>query len=110
MNEEKGFLKGNKYEIFIGLKDKDSYEEILTAEDFVRILTDICTKKNICFTLFKQYGGYTHNKGYTTETSLRVFVIGADEDEMTSLGLRLKKEINTDTILITKSDIEFMYV
>ena len=31
MNEEKGFSKGNKYEIFIGLKDKDSYEEILTA-------------------------------------------------------------------------------
>lgn len=109
MNNEIQFIEGNRYEIFIGLKDKDSYEEIFTAEDFARILADICTNKNICFTLFKQYGGYTHNKGYTTETSLRVLIIGMDDDEITSLGLKLKNEINTDAILITKSDIEYMF-
>lgn len=110
MSKEIQFSKGNKHEIFIGIKDKDTYEEILTAKDFARILTNICMEKNICFTLFKQYGGYTHNKGYTTETSLRVLIIGADDDEIISLGERLKKEINTDTIMITKSNIEFAYV
>lgn len=109
MTNELQFIKGNKHEIFIGIKDKDSYEEILTTEDFVKILTAICTEKNICFTMFKQYGGYTHNKGYTTETSLRVLIIGAEDDEIQALGETLKKEINTDTILITKSEIEYVF-
>ena len=64
------FQKGIKYEIFIGLKDKDTYDEVFTINSFMDILSEICEKRQISFTLLKQFGGYTHNKGYTTETSL----------------------------------------
>ena len=37
MNDNQ-FTKGIKYEIFIGIKDKDTYEEILTVESFKNIL------------------------------------------------------------------------
>lgn len=104
------FTKGTKYEIFIGIKDKDIYQEILNADDFTRMLTGICTEKKICFSLLTQLGGYSHNKGYTTETSLRVILIGADEEEVSLLGEKLKKQVNTDTILITKSEIEYAFV
>ena len=102
--------KGTKYEIFVGLKDKDSYEESFTAEDFKNILTEICTEKEIGFTLITQMGGYAHNKGYTTETSLRVIIIGIDEEEVHLLGERLKTVINTHTILITKTEIEYCFL
>ena len=107
---DKKLEKGVKYEIFIGIKDKDSYEEILNVNDFKNILTEICTEKQIGFSLLTQFGGYTHNKGYTTETSLRIIIIGADEEEINILGERLKKKVNTDTILITKAQIEYCFM
>jgi hypothetical protein len=109
MNDDK-FQKGRKYEIFIGLKDKDTYDEIFNVDNFRTILSEICTEKQISFTLITQFGGYTHNKGYTTETSLRIVIIGINEDELVSLGEKLKKLINTDTILITKTDIEYSFI
>lgn len=104
------FTKGFKYEIFIGIKDKDTYEEILNVESFKKILIEVCTEKQISFSLLTQLGGYTHNKGYTTETSLRVIIIGINEDELVLLGMKLKELINTDTILITKTEIEFSFM
>ena len=104
------FTKGYKYEIFIGIKDKDTYEELLSIEDFTEILSEICTEKEISFSLLTQTGGYSHNKGYTTETSLRIIIINIEEDEVMMLGERLKKKINTDTVLYTKSEIEFAFV
>ena len=110
MINSKELEKGYKYEIFIGIKDKDSYEEILTVDDFKNILAEICTEEEISFSLLTQLGGYTHNKGYTIETSLRVIVIGIGEEEIVLLGQRLKKMINTDTILITKTEIEYCFM
>lgn len=108
--DDKLYEKGLKYEIFVGIKDKDSYQEILDVNDFKNILTEICAEKQVCFTLLTQLGGYTHNKGYTTETSFRIVIIGLDEKEINLLGARLKKIINTDTILITKTDIEYCFM
>lgn len=105
----KSFVKGIKYEIFVGMKDQDNYEELFTADDFKDILTDICTEKEIGFSLLTQTGGYSHNRGYTTETSLRVIIIGIGEDEVRAIGERLKTLINTDTILITKTDVEYCF-
>lgn len=104
------FNEGIKYEIYIGIKDKDSYLEILNVEDFKEILTEICTEKQISFTMLTQHGGYTHGKGYTTETSLRVVIIGINEEEVYLLGEKLKKKINTDAVLITKTEIEYCYI
>lgn len=104
------FEKGIKYEIFIGIKDKDNYQEIVSVSDFKKILTEICTEKQIGFSLLTQVGGYTHNKGYTTETSLRIILIGISEEEVHSLGNKLKTIINTDTILITRTEIDYSFV
>ena len=104
------FHKGVKYEIFIGIKDKDTYQEVFNVESFKNLLTEICVEKQISFSLLTQLGGYTHNKGYTTETSMRVIIIGISEEEILPLGTKLKEMVNTDTILITKTDIEYCLV
>lgn len=109
MNDSK-FQTGIKYEIFIGIKDKDSYQEILNVESFKKILVEVCTEKQISFSLLTQLGGYTHNKGYTTETSLRVIIIGINKEELMLLAMKLKKLVNTDTILITETEIEYSFI
>ncbi|MBR5755920.1 MAG: hypothetical protein IKX96_00020 [Firmicutes bacterium] len=103
------FEKGIKYEIFIGIKDKDSYEELLNVEDFINIMSGICTEREMSFSLLTQLGGYTHGKGYTTETSMRVIIIGVSEQEIVALGECLKKKVNTDTILITRTEVEYCF-
>ncbi len=110
MSNEVKYHSGIKYEIFVGIKDKDTYEEKLTVEDFTNILKEICTERELSFSMLTQFGGYPHNKGYTTENSLRVAIIGADEGEVQRLGQLLKERINTDTVMITKTQVEFAYV
>jgi hypothetical protein len=107
---ESRFQRGIKYEIFVGIKDKDSYQEILNVDSFKEILVEICAEKQISFSLLTQLGGFTHNKGYTTETSLRVIIIGISEEELMLLGMKLKEMVNTDTILITKTEIEYSFM
>ena len=104
------FKKGDRFEIFIGMKDKDSYEEILTVDDFKNILSEICFEKEINFSLITQLGGYKHGKGYTTETSLRIVIIGINEQEINLLSQKLKEKINTDAVLIVKTEIEYCFI
>ena len=96
-------------QFFIDELDKDSYEEILSVEDFKNILCEICTDKEINFSLLTQTGGYKHGKGYVTETSLRIIIIGIDEKEISLLSEKLKKRINTDAVLITKAEIDYCF-
>ena len=110
MSNKNTFTKGERYEIFIGLKDKDSFTELLDVKDFQKILTDICKNKQMGFSLITQYGGYTHNKGYTTETSLRVVIINITEKEVHLLANALKKMINTDAVLITRTEVDFLFM
>ena len=99
-----------KYEIYIGLKDKDTYEELFTVEDFAKILSSHCSKDKIGFSLITQFGGYTHNQGYVTETSTRITLFGIEEDEVRKLGQDLKEIVNTDTIMITSEDSDYYYL
>lgn len=99
-----------KYEIYIGLKDQNTYIEKFSAEDFARILSEHCSKKKIGFSLTSQLGGYSHNLGYVTETSLRITLFGIEEEEMKKLAIELKKTVNTDTIMITSEETEYYYL
>lgn len=102
-------MNGVKYEIYVGLKDQETYEEIFDPEIFAKVLAKKCHNKEIGFSLTTQLGGYTHNKGYVTETSLRVTLIGVNEEEVNELGAYLKELINTDTILVTKEECEYLF-
>lgn len=99
-----------KFEIFIGLKDQHTYEELITADEFASILATKCSRKKIGFSLVKQLGGYSHNLGYVTETSLCITLFGIDKDEVEKLGVELKKIVNTDTIMITSEECEYYYI
>ena len=99
-----------KYEIYIGLRDQDSYEEVITTDQFAKILVDKCKDKEIGFSMVTQLGGYTHNKGYTTETSLKITLFGLGEDDVLALGKALKKTVNTDTILVTDEECEYKFI
>ena len=41
---------------------------------------------------------------------MKVIIIGINEDEFLRLALKLKELINTDTILVTKTEIEYSFM
>lgn len=100
-------IKGKKYELYIGLKDKSTYEEVFSIEDFIKFLSAYCSEDKIGFSMVNQLGGYSHDKGYVTETSLRITLFGIEEDAVQKLGQSLKELVNTDTIMITGEDCEY---
>lgn len=102
-------MLGKKYEVYIGLKDKNTYIEQITPTEFAELLSKKCKNKNIGFSLTLQRGGYTHNQGYTTETSLRITLIGIEKEDVEEIGKSLKETINTDTIMITSEDVEYSF-
>ena len=103
------FEKKDVYNIYIGLKDQESYDE-LDINKFKELLINICHNKQIGFSMVKQIGGYKHKKGYTTETSLRITLLGISENEAEEIGKKLMNKINTDTILITNEECEFYFL
>ena len=98
-----------KYEIYVGLNDKDTGKEKLTSDDFARILSEICANRKIGFTMSTQFGGYAHNQGYVVENSLKVTLLNIEEEQVEEIGRILKERINTDTIMITSEDCMFYY-
>lgn len=104
------FESKEKYDIYIGLKDKETYTEYLTTSDFKRVLENYCGENKIAFSLITLRGGYKHNKGYVTENSLRVELVGADYQIAKKMAVWLKEKINTDTVMITKENVEAVYI
>lgn len=99
-----------KYEIYIGLKDKETLNENFSPEKITQIISKKCKKEKIGFSITTQQGGYTHDKGYVTETSMRITLLGIKAKEVKSLGKELMQYVNTDTILITSEDCDFYFL
>ena len=98
-----------KFDIYIGLKDQDTLSEVLTPEQFAEILSKQCQNRNIGFSMMTQLGGYGHKKGYVIETSLRITLLGLEENEVKSLAETLRQKVNTDTVLISSEECEYYY-
>ena len=98
-----------KYEIYVGLKDQDTLNELFSPDDFAHIMSGLCREDKIGFSLTTQLGGYAHNKGYVTETSLRVTLVGVSREETDAIAGALKELINTDTVMITSEECEYEF-
>ena len=98
-----------RHEIYVGLTDQYTNGEEFTVEDFASLLVSLFSKKEIGFSMIKQLGGYSHNQGYVTETSLRITLFGLSDEDVKEIAERLKIEVNTDTVMITKEECDYYY-
>lgn len=104
------FFGSYRYEIYVGLKDQDTYEEYFTLDSFKKYFNDIVNERNISFSLTDQIGGYTHNKGYVIETSLKIMLLNVEFDKVMEVAELVKKLVNTDTVMITREKTEYSYI
>lgn len=110
MNEESAYRSEYTYSIYIGLKDKDSYKEYFTFNDIKSCLAEYCSGRDIAFSVTDIHGGYSHNKGYVTENSIKIEIAGADIQTVERIVSHFKKLVNTDTVMVTREKTEYRYI
>lgn len=103
-----------KYNIYIGMFDKDAKTQVLSNTDFLNTVRKIMRLKNIDnYTIYKCKGHYKHDNGkIVCEPSINVEIIEHEnwsnflyiEDLKSELCIKL----NQESVLITKQELEVL--
>lgn len=91
-----------KYTIYIGLNDKDTYEQIISTEDGIRMVNGICSRYVDGYTMQTAKGGWMDEKKILTEENTLIYSFyGATDEEIMQIMDDVLKELNQNSILIT---------
>lgn len=103
-----------KYNIYIGQFDKDTKTQILSNTEFLNTVRKIMRLNYIDnYTIYKCKGHYKHEDGKTVcEPSINVEIIESanwkNYDYILHLKNMLCNELNQESVLITKQEIEVL--
>lgn len=96
-------LLQERYNIFIGLKDKDTKEQKMSKEAFIELINKICKNENVEFSVITMNGGYIHYSGdYILENSLQLSLGGISEEKALGIANSLKQLLNQECVIITR--------
>lgn len=94
--------KTEKYNIYIGMKDKDSLKQKFSRKDFINIIREVCANYKIAFSMHEVYGGYMMCNGtFVSENSLVLSISGFSKEQVFKLAEELRIKLNQETILIS---------
>lgn len=99
-----------KYNIYIGQFDKDTKTQVLSNTEFLNTVRKVMRLYNIdCYTIYKCKGHYKHTDNTTVcEPSINVEIIINYELFTDDIKSMLCKELNQESVLITRQEIEVL--
>ena len=102
-----------QYNIYVGMFDKDSKKQILSNTEFLNTVRKILRQLSFDnYTIYKCKGHYKHTDNtIVCEPSINIELILNGIilfQKLNSLKIRLCKELNQESILITKQSIEVL--
>ena len=103
-----------KYNIYIGMFDKDTKQQKLSSQDFFNTVRKVMRLKDIeNYTIYKCKGHYKHEDGkIVCEPSLNIEIIEPDNwinyDYISDLKRMLCDALNQESVLITKQEIQVL--
>ena len=96
-----------KYEIIIGLKDKDTYLQMLPTSKFVEIVTSVCKRHKVGYSIHTMDGGYIHENGtYIEETSLSISMVYITKKQALEIAKHLKALFNQETVIVLEQETD----
>ena len=91
-----------KYMIYIGLNDKNTYEQIISTEDGIRMVNEICSRYVDGYTMQTAKGGWVDEKEILTEENTLIYSFyGVTDEQIMQIMDDVLKELNQNSILIT---------
>ena len=97
--------------IYIGLNDSFTHEQIFDTEKYVSILKRVCKAYHVAFSMNKIDGGYFHDDGtYVEENSLVLSLLDVKEDVVEEISKDLCAFFNQESVMVTYSDAMIQFV
>lgn len=102
-----------KYNIYVGMFDKDSKKQVLSNTEFLNTVRKVMRLYNIDnYTIYKCKGHYKHENGKTVcEPSINIeYITEYDLYKNYFIGIEdsIKRLLNQESVLITKQSIEVL--
>lgn len=102
--------QGLKYTLYIGLNDKDTYEQLISTEDAIEKANRIVADYAGGYTQMTAHGGWTNDDGTMGHENTMVYIIyDIDEASLKAMLDDLLKEFNQSSILVEKDDTPHIY-
>lgn len=94
--------KAERYTIYVGLADRNEYEQKVSFEKASSLVSNVCRNYNMSFSLVLQQGGYFHHNGqFVDETSLAVSLINAEQCLVDEVASDLCCFFNQESVMVT---------
>lgn len=101
-----------KYNIYIGMFDKDIKTQVLSNTEFLNTIREVMRTLHIDnYTIIKCKGHYKSDTMIVCEPSIIIDIITSTQffyQKLNSIKTRLCKELNQESVLITKQDIQVL--
>ncbi len=105
-----GMEEAKEYVLYIGLNDKDSYNQVLSTQEAKQKINAICTKYVTGYTIVEAQGGWVDEKNILTqENSLVYYFRGASEADIYAIMEEALLELNQNTIMMEERTVYFTY-
>ena len=101
---------GDKYTLYLGLNDKDTYEQIISTEDALEKANLICAKHAGGYTQLSARGGWTNDDGSLGHENTIVYVVyDISEENLKAMLDEFLKEFNQSSVLVEKETTAHIY-
>ena len=90
-----------KYTLYLGLNDKDSKQQEISTIEAYKVVSNLISKDFDGGTIFEAKGIYKHDDGtIVTETTLRIELLFAEQEQVRTFCGTLKKIFNQESIAV----------
>lgn len=99
--------KVNKFTLYVGLNDKDSKKQEVTADEAKKIIRDIFANNEIDgATFLNTQGIYKYVTGEVeTENSFKIEVLFATKKQIRNAVAEIKQQLNQETVAVVHEKI-----
>ena len=101
-----------KYNIYIGMFDKDTKQQEISNQDFLNIVRKVLRLNKIDnYTIFKGKGHYRSELQIVTEPTIVIEIVDYIDycpKYIQTLKYQLRDELNQEDVLITKQEVEIL--
>lgn len=102
--------RGTKYTLYIGLNDKDTFEQKMSTEEAVEKANKICADHAGGFTQMNATGGWTNEDGTMGRENTLVYMIyDISEKDLRAILDELIKEFNQSSVLVEAAETSHIY-
>ena len=101
-----------KYNIYVGLFDKDTKQQEISNQDFLNTVRKVLRLNKIDnYTIFKGKGHYRSELQIVTEPTIVIEIVDYIDycpKYIQTLKYQLRDELNQEDVLITKQEVEIL--